>query len=154
MSTALTAFAACTLADGLLLRLPWITRYRACRSNIAWRECADRGTRSTGARHGGAILVTEAAVTVVVLDVDLVSLDLSFFVYLVYVTEKERHKRLRVIVKVSALYDVDCLCVRLCLVVKNQSELSHPCAFRLSQSSAFMETSLICPCSRPLLPFL
>lgn len=31
VSTALTAFAACTLADGLLLRLPWITRYRARR---------------------------------------------------------------------------------------------------------------------------
>lgn len=68
------------------------------RSNIAGRECADRGTRSTCARHGGAILVTEAAVTVVVVDVDLVSVDLSFFVYLVYVTEKERHTRLRLIV--------------------------------------------------------
>lgn len=70
----------------------------SCRSNITWRECANRGTRSTGARHGGTILVTEAAVTVVVVDVDLVSVDLSFFVYLVYVTEKERRTRLRVIV--------------------------------------------------------
>ncbi|TGZ48885.1 hypothetical protein DBV15_08295 [Temnothorax longispinosus] len=53
-------------------------------SNIPWRECADRGTRSTGTRHGGAILVTEAAVTVVVVDIDLVSVDLSFFVSLAY----------------------------------------------------------------------
>lgn len=62
------------------------------RSNIAWRECADRGTRSTGTRYGGTILVTEAAVTVVVVDVDLVSVDLSFFVYLVYVTVKKKKK--------------------------------------------------------------
>lgn len=68
------------------------------RSNIAWRECADRGTRSTGARHGSAILVAEAAVTVVVVDVDLVSVDLIFFVYLVYVMEEKRttYTRLRV----------------------------------------------------------
>lgn len=56
----------------------------SCRSNITWRECADRGTRSTGTRHGGAILVTEAAVTVVVVDIDLLSVDLSFFDSLAY----------------------------------------------------------------------
>lgn len=126
----------------------------SCRSNIAWCECANRGTRSTGARHGGAILATEAAVTVVVIDVDLVSVDLSFFVYLVYVTEKERHTRLRVIV-VPSLRTLWCwLFVRATLSrSKNQSELSYPCV-SFFKPKLCMETSLICPCSRPLLPFL
>lgn len=56
----------------------------SCRSDIAWCERTGRGTRSTGTWHGGAILVTEATVTVVVIDVDLISVDLSFFVSLVY----------------------------------------------------------------------
>lgn len=59
--------------------LELMCREFSSRSDITRRERTDRSTRSTSTRHGCAILVAEAAVTVVVVDVDLVSVDLSFF---------------------------------------------------------------------------
>ncbi|KAF3422459.1 hypothetical protein E2986_13776 [Frieseomelitta varia] len=53
--------------------------YFSFRSDITRCQRADRGTGSTSTRHGSAILVPSATVTVVVIGVDILSVGLSFF---------------------------------------------------------------------------
>lgn len=50
-----------------------------CRFDIARCQRTNRSARPTSTRHGGPILVTEAAVTVVVIGVDILSVGSSFF---------------------------------------------------------------------------